>query len=255
MAGVSHIVQKLRVVSPVHPCAGRERGDGEGGEHKMGRNGWHGAIQHHFAEVCDVPVDRVAGKHKLQPGRHVVNGVENRRTVHQEPHEHFPEVIDVAEEYEQGRKNHPDAEIEDGQRDDRIQQTQELPRERHLVQRTKDEKHKKRQDEVEKHLHVGRENEKILRDVHLREDAGVPEQTAHPGACGPGKPVERQQPAEEIRGVVRRLAAEELPEHDLHDKQHEKRRKHAPPHAKNRTLVLLLEVALDQLLEQELMLP
>lgn len=49
--------------------------------------------------------------------------------------------------------------------------------------------------------------------------------------------------------------SEELLENDFHDKQGQKRHQHAPPHAENRALVLLFEVALDEFLEEEFMLP
>ena len=44
---------------------------------------------------------------------------------------------------------------------------------------------------------------------------------------------------------------EELGEDDAHDQQRQQGTEHAPQHAENRALVLLLEVARDELTEQE----
>jgi hypothetical protein len=50
------------------------------------------------------------------------------------------------------------------------------------------------------------------------------------------------------------IPPEELLKNDLHHEKRQKRHKHTPPHAKNGTLILLLEVSLNELLKKKLIL-
>ena len=98
-------------------------------------------------------------------------------------------------------------------------------------------------------MDVDRKEEEVLRDIDLGEDGRIAEKATHAAVGRLGEPAERKKPAEKVGGVVINRTAEEVFEDDLHDEKHKQRRKHAPPHSKNRTFVLLLEIALDKLLE------
>ena len=63
---------------------------------------------------------------------------------------------------------------------------------------------------------------------------------------------EHEVAAEEEGRVMRGIAAKKLREHEAHHEQRQQRRQYAPRHAEHGALVFLFEIALDQLLEEEL---
>jgi len=79
----------------------------------------------------------------------------------------------------------------------------------------------------------------------------MPIKTAHAGVRRLAKPAIEQVAAKQVGHEMLHVTAKELSEHHLHHQQRQKRHQDTPPHAENRPLVLFLEIALDQFLEQE----
>lgn len=105
--------------------------------------------------------------------------------------------------------------------------------------------------EVDQRLHVLGEQEQVLGHVDLGEDGCVAHQGHHALGRGFVEVGVHQVAAEQERGVVLDVAAEEVGEHQAHHQQHQKGRQHAPQHAQHRPLVFFLEVPLHQLFKQE----
>lgn len=101
-------------------------------------------------------------------------------------------------------------------------------------------------------LHVPRQQEEVLRDIDLGEDAGVTHEGAHVMRGRFIEECEHKVAAEQVCSIVVHIAAKELGEHELHDQQHHKRREQAPHRAEDCTLVFLFEVASHQFLKKEL---
>ena len=198
-----------------------------------------------------MPENGIQGKDQLNIRRELVHRVENGRTVHEKLQHNRPQVVDIAEKDEKRGKNHANAQVEQQHGRDGIDKANEPPCELHVVDCAEHEENQKRQQEVQQDLDVDRKEEQVFRNVDLRKDARIPEETPHPSVGRLRKPVEHQKPAEEVGGVMVQRPPEKLLEHDLHHQEHQEGGKHTPPHSKNRTLVLLLEVALDQFLKQK----
>ena len=247
----SDIVQEPRVVVLVHVHPRQQRRQGEARQGKMRRKRRDGSGKDNLPHVGDVAVDRIACKHKLKLGAKAVRRVEDRRTVHQQLQEHAPEVVDVAEEDEKRGKHHADAEVERHKGGQREGQQQKPPGEVDAVQPAEEEEHDERKEEVDKRLDGTRKEEQVFRNIHLCKYAGIGVQTLHSVVCGVREPSVQQVPAEEIRGVVGDGPPEELLEDDLHHEQRQQGHEQTPAHTKDSALVLLLEVALDQLLEEK----
>ena len=78
--------------------------------------------------------------------------------------------------------------------------------------------------------------------------------TAHPVIGRFGKPAKKQIAAKKVSGEMLDIAPEKLLKNELHHEKRQKRHQHTPPHAKNGTLILLLEVSLNELLKKKLIL-
>ena len=109
-------------------------------------------------------------------------------------------------------------------------------------------------EEIDKGLRVLREKKDIFRNPDLAVDAGLGHEALHALTDGFAEIVEEQLAAEEKGRVMRNGPSEELLEYELEHKQHQQRLEDAPADAEHRPLVLFLEIALDQLLEEELVL-
>ena len=79
-----------------------------------------------------------------------------------------------------------------------------------MVKPAEEEEDHERQTEVDQRLHSAREEEQVLRHVHLGEYGRVSVQAVHPEACGLGEPAEHEVAAEKVRRVVAYASAEEL---------------------------------------------
>ena len=87
----------------------------------------------------DEQEQRVGHEQVLDRWRERVYGVEHCRHVHDELREHRPQVLHVAEEDVECGEDEPEAYVEQRQRDDRVDQQQEVPGEADAVQHAEDE--------------------------------------------------------------------------------------------------------------------
>ena len=205
-----------------------------------------------LSEIADKQIDRVEQEQALHVVAVAVNGIENGGHVHQQHGKYRPQILDIPEKDEQRGQNQSYTDVEQHQAGDRIEQQDKFPGERDPVQNTEQKKHAEGQAKVDERLHVLREQEKILGDIHLGEDARVAHKGGHPLAGGLVEAGEDQVAAEEVGRVVGGGASEELGEYHFHDQQRQQRGQNAPGHAQDCALVLLFEVAFDQFLEEEL---
>lgn len=236
----------------VHQSAQQQRQRRIRRQQQMERRRGNRSLQHDQTHILDRAVHRVNQEQPLDRRRVAVHRVEDRRHVHQQHREHVVQVRNIPEEHEQRRQNQAHADVEDHQAEDRIEDRDEFRRERHAVNGRKQEEHQQRQAEVDDCRNVLRQQEHVFGHVDLREDVRIAHQRVHAAGCRLAVIREHQVAREQVRRVVRHISAEELGEHQAHDQQGQKRRQNAPPHAQHRALVLLLEVALDEFLEEEL---
>ena len=131
--------------------------------------------------------------------------------------------MDILKKHEQSGQDQPYADVEQHQAGDRIEQQDKFPGERDPVQNTEQKEHAEGQAKVDERLHVLREQEEILWDVHLCENACVAHKGGHPLAGGLVEAGEDQVAAEEIGRVVGGGASEELGEYHFHDQQRQQR--------------------------------
>ena len=127
MTFASDIIQELRVVAFVHERAGQKRRDGESEQGQVRLQGRNRPGKHDLAEVGDMPVDRIQGKHELGLRGERVRQVEDRGPVHQKLQRNRPQIVDVAKKDEKGGKDHADADAEQQVRRNRIEKEQEPP--------------------------------------------------------------------------------------------------------------------------------
>lgn len=133
----------------VHQPAKQQRQRRIGRQQQMELRGGDHAIQHHQAHILDRAVHRVEQKHPLNRRRIAVHRVEDRRHIHQQHRKHVVQVRNIPEKHEQRRQNQPHADVEDHQAEDRIEDRDEFPGERHAVDRREQEEHQQRQAEVD----------------------------------------------------------------------------------------------------------
>ena len=104
------------------------------------------------------------------------------------------------------------------------------------------EKDSQRQAEIDQGLDVLREHEEVLRDIYLRENAGVAQKSGHTLRRGLAEISIGQVTAEHIDRVVRCIAAEEAGKDQRHDQLGKQRRKHGPDHAEHGALIFFLKI-------------
>ena len=251
-AATSDIVQEPVVVLLIHEAADPD-GDKrvrkhEGVEPQRG----HGRLDDDLAEIADEEVYRVQQEQILRVRGIAVDGIENRRHVHQQLREDAPEVLDITEEDEQRREDEPHADVEADEQPNGIEQHDPAPGEGDAVQNAEEHEDAERQGKVDEALHVLRQEEEVLRDVDLGEDAGVVHEGAHALRGRFIEEGEDEVAAEQVCSIVIHAAAEELGKHEPHDQQHHERREQAPHRAEDCTLVFLFEVAFHQFFKKEL---
>ena len=127
--------------------------------------------------------------------------------------------MNIPEKDEKGGedKAHPD--VKQHQAADGVHQQDEFPGEGNIVQDTEHEKHTECQAEIDEGLDILGEQEKVLGDIHLGEDAGVAHEGLHALAGGFTEAGKDQVPAKEVGGVIGGVPAEELGEDQTHDQQ------------------------------------
>lgn len=217
----------------------------------MERKRWNCTVEHNATDILDRAIHRVEQKQPLDRQRIAIHRVEDRGHIHQQHGEHVVQIRNIPEEHEQGRQDQADANVKDHQAGDRIEDRDELPRERHAVDRREEEEHKQRDAEVDNCRNILRQQEDILGHVDLREDVRVLHQGVHAAGGGFAEEAEQQVACKQVSGVMIHGSAEELREHQLHHQQGQERRENAPPHAQHGALVLLLEVAFDEFFKQK----
>lgn len=242
------------VVLLVHPAADAQHDGHIRCHQQVEPDGGDGGLDDDLPEVPDEQVHRIQQEQALGRVAIAVNGVENGGHVHQQLGKHCPQILDVPEKHEQRRQNQAHADVEQHQEGNGIQQADQPPGERDVVQYAEHKEHAQRQAEIDEGLDVLGKQEQVLGHVDLGEDAGVAHQGSHPLAGGFVEVAEHQVAAEQIRGVMGRVPPEKLGEHQPHHQQHQQRRQHAPQHAQHRPLVFLFEVPLHQFLKEELVL-
>lgn len=148
-------------------------------QQQMELHGGNRAMEHDLAHILDRAVHRIAQEQPLHRRRVAVHRIENGGHIHQQHGEHVVQIRDVPEKHEQRRQDQPHADVEDHQAEDRIENRDEFPGERHAVDRRKQEEHQQRQAEVDDRRHVLRQQEDVFRHVDLREDVLVRHQRVH----------------------------------------------------------------------------
>ena len=109
-----------------------------------------------------------------------VNSVEDGGHIHQQLSKHRPQILYVSEKYKQRRQDQPHADVEEHQTSDGIQQQDELPSKRDIIQYAEHEEHAQRQSEVDECLDVLGEQEQIFGYVDLGKDCCIAHQRGHP---------------------------------------------------------------------------
>lgn len=238
----------------VDQAAHRQRRQRIKQQQQMELHGRNRAVQHDRAHVLDRAVHRIAEEQPLDRRGIAIHRVEDGGHVHQQHGEHVIQILNVPEEHEQRREDEAHADVEEHETQDRIEDRDKFPGEGHPVDRRKQEEHQQRQAEVDHRRDVLGQQEDVLGHVDLGEDVLVGHQGVHAAGGRLAVIAEHQVAREQIRRVMLHVAAEKLREHQPHHQQRQQRGQNAPSHAQHRTLVLLLEVALDQFLEEELVL-
>lgn len=180
-----------------------------------------------------------------------INRVENCRHVQQKLGQHGPQILHVSKEHVQRRKEKSHAEVEHQQHDDWVKKRKELPCKCDAVNRAEQEKHQKRQGKVDQRLRVFRQKKQIFGDVDLGKDRRVADQRHQSLGGRLAEKAEDNGTAEEIGGIVRDRAAEEVAEDDAHDQQCHQRVQNTPGCAEKAALILSVKVSLDQLFKQK----
>ena len=214
--------------------------------------GRQAAVNNHCAEIFDVSIHRVAQKQLLHGGAELVYLIKNCRKICEQGEKHIVQILHIPKEHIERGKYHAHPNVHGKQADNGKHQRQHVRAEGDAVERAENEIHAQRKPEVDKRRDVFREQEHILRHTDFCEDARIAHQAVH-AAFGRLFIVRHHQvAAEQIGGIMRRVAPEKLSEHQPHHQQSEQGRKDAPCHAQRGALVLLFKVALDELFKKKL---
>ena len=127
--------------------------------------------------------------------------------------------MNIPEENEEGGEDKAHPNVKQHQAADGVDQQDELPGEGDVVQDAEHKEHTECQAEVDEGLDVFGEQEKILGDIDLGEDAGIAHEGLHSLAGGFAEAGKNKVSAKEVGGIVRGVPAEELGEDQTHDQQ------------------------------------
>lgn len=178
---------------------------------------WDNAVDDDLSEIPDIEIDGVDQKQTLYPIGKGIDGIEDGRHPHDELGQNAPQVLHIAEKDEQRRQDQPHAQIEDHQTHDGIEQQNELPRERDTIQCRKSEEDQQRQPKVDKGGHVLRQQEQVLRHIHLGKYTGVAHKGVHAKVGGIGKVGEHQLTGKQVNHIVVHVVAKKVAEYQPHD--------------------------------------
>ena len=213
-----------------------------------------GPVYHDFPEIPDKQIEWIQQERALHRVAVAVNGVEDGGHPHDELGQYAPQVLHIPEEHEQRGEDQPYPQVEHNQAPHRVHQQQKLPGKRDAVNGHKGEENQQRQSEINQRRYILRQQEQILRHVHLGKDPRVAHQGVHAQVCRVGKVGEHQLTGKKIHHIVVHVVSKEIAEHHPHNQQIHQRRQNAPGHAQNGPLVFFGEVTLHQLTEQKLVL-
>lgn len=138
-AATSDIVQEPVVVLLIHEAADPD-GDKRVRKHECVKpQRGHGHIDDDLAEIADEQVHGVQEEQVLHVRGVAVDGVEDRRHIHQELREDAPEVLNITEEDEQRGEDEPHADVEADEQPDGVEQHDPAPCEGDIVQNTEED--------------------------------------------------------------------------------------------------------------------
>ena len=235
----------------VHQGSDSEEDEGEGENKKVDFKAWNGTVYNRGSEIGDKKIYRVQVEYSLYPKGEGVHSIEYRRQIHKQLHEYSPKILNVLEKYEERRENKSNADIEYHEENDRVEKQEKRPRKGNSVYHAEKEEYQKSDAEIYQRLKIFRQKEKIFRHVYLGENGSIAKKTRHSLRGRLVKVGENEVAAEKVSRVMLHTAPEELSKNQAHNEEHKKRRKHAPAHTQNRTLIFFLKMALYQLLEEE----
>ena len=212
-----HVIQESGVVFFVDPAADTQDDDNVRRHEQVEPDCGDGGLDDYFSKVADEEVDRIEKEEVADHGTVVVYGIEDGGHVHQQLSEHRPEILDIPEKDEEGGEDEAHPDIKQDQAANWVHQQDEFPGEGDVVQDAEHEKHAEGQAEIDEGLDILGEQEKVLGDIHLGEDARIAHEGLHALAGGFAEAGKDQVPAKEVGGVMGGVSAEELGENQAHN--------------------------------------
>ena len=132
-----HVIEEIVVLLFVHNTANQQCQGSKADHNQMQPPGRNNAVDHHTAEILDCTKYRIDIEHILDIRRIAVYRIEDSRHVHQKHGQDIVEILNIPEKDVQRRKNQANADVEKNQINDRINQRDEFPGERHTVNSSK----------------------------------------------------------------------------------------------------------------------
>ena len=212
-----HVIQESGVVLFVDPTADTQDDDNVRRHEQVEPDCGYCSFDDDFSKVAYEEVDRVEKEEVADHGTVVVYGVEDGGHVHQQLGEHWPKVLDIPKKDEEGGEDEAHPDVKQDQTADGVHQQDEFPGECDVIQDAEHKEHAEGQAEVDEGLDVFGEQEKILGDIHLGEDAGIAHEGLHALAGGFAEAGKNQVPTKEVGGIVGGVSAEELGENQAHN--------------------------------------
>ena len=177
--------------------------------------------------------------------------IKNCGHIHQKKRKNIIQIPNIPKEHKQSRQHQSNANVKNHQTDNGVDEGKKMDAEGDMVNGSKHEKDAKGQTEIDERGNVFGQQEHILWHIDFADNAPVCHQSVHTAIGGFLEIRKNQVAAEQVCGVMGGIASKELSKHQPHYQQRQQRRQHAPPHAKHRALVLLLEISLYQFGKEE----
>lgn len=213
-------------------------------------NRWERIVDYNNSEILDINVKRI-DKEELCVIAKRIGGVEYRRHIHKKHSKYAPEILHIAEEYEERRKYKSYSDIEDNKTNDGDKKRKKSKCKGNAVNYAEDKEHGKSKTEIDKRGNISRKQEKIFRHVYLSEYRSVCHKRAHTARGSVIEKAEHYISAEKIDGIMLHISAEKVLEHNAHYEKRKQRRNQAPEHAEVGSFIFFLEIALDKLREKK----
>ena len=176
-----------------------------------------GGFDDDLSEIADEKIDWVKKEEISDHGAVVVYGIEDGGHVHQQLGEHRPKVLNIPEENEEGGEDKAHPNVKQHQAADGVDQQDELPGEGDVIQDAEHKEHTECQAEVDEGLDVFGEQEKILGDIHLGEDAGIAHEGLHSLAGGFAEAGKNKVSAKQISCIMWCASTKKLGKHHSHN--------------------------------------